>query len=379
MCFTLKLRAWFVAIGLIISALRASANGDGTNLWNVEFGYWYSDSSPAVAPDGTIYTGSFLGKFFAVNSNGVIQWTFRTQSDIKSSPAVAANGTIYFGSRDRKFYALTPDGKLKWSFATGAWVDSSPALANDGTTYFGSWDKKFYALSADGKKKWEFATGGPIDSSPALAADGTIYFGSHDKKFYALGADGKKKWEFATHGAIVSSPAINADGAIYFTSVDGNFYALNPDGSERWRLHTGGFTPSSPVIDSDGTIYIGVNNTCAAISPEGKLKWHYDMLGWPNTVVDATPAILEDGTIYCAARGGIFAAIQSDGKRKWDLWIGQPMCSSPAVTANGTILFCDNNTKLRAFSGSSILARSPWPMFRGNLRHTGAVELENVR
>src|SRR4051794_11028666 len=114
MSLTLKHRAWFVALGLVLSQHQSLANADGTNLWNMDFGFWYSESSPAVAPNGTIYVGSFVGKLFAANSNGVVQWTFRTQSDIKSSPAVASDGTIYFGSRDRKFYAVTPQGKLKW-------------------------------------------------------------------------------------------------------------------------------------------------------------------------------------------------------------------------------------------------------------------------
>src|SRR5476649_2859644 len=110
-----------------------------TNLWKLFLENAASGSSPALAPDGTIYQATFVGRLFAVTLQGEIKWTFKAGREIESSPAVANDGTIYFGSRDRKFYAVTPEGKLKWTFATGAWVDSSPAIAADGTVYFGSW------------------------------------------------------------------------------------------------------------------------------------------------------------------------------------------------------------------------------------------------
>ena len=169
-----------------------------TNLWMLPLANYDSDSSPALAPDGTIYQATFDGRLVAVSPQGEIKWIFKTPLEIESSPAVADDGTIYFGSRDRKFYAVSPDGKLKWTFATGAWIDSSPAIAADGTVYFGSWDGNFYALNPDGSLKWKFPAGGIVDSSPAIGADGTVYFGSHDGNFYALKADGKLRWKFPT-------------------------------------------------------------------------------------------------------------------------------------------------------------------------------------
>src|SRR5512146_1643907 len=54
--------------------------------WEVAVGH--SDSSPALGADGTIYFGTFVQKFFAVSTNGHVNWTFPTESEIKSSPAV---------------------------------------------------------------------------------------------------------------------------------------------------------------------------------------------------------------------------------------------------------------------------------------------------
>src|SRR6266478_2888464 len=74
-----------------------------TNEWAVRIGS-ASDSSPGVAPDGTIYFGTWAGKLWALNPNGSNKWTFTTHVEIRSSPAIGADGTIYFGCRDRKLY-----------------------------------------------------------------------------------------------------------------------------------------------------------------------------------------------------------------------------------------------------------------------------------
>ena len=122
-------------------------------LWKVTLRGQETYSSPAIAPDGTIYQGTFTGQLLAVTPAGQVKWIFQAGREILSSPAVADDGTIYFGARDRKLYAVAPDGKLKWTFPTGAWVDSSPAIATDGTVYFGSWDGKFYAVNGNGTPK----------------------------------------------------------------------------------------------------------------------------------------------------------------------------------------------------------------------------------
>src|SRR3989442_2280693 len=171
-------RLMLLILIVILCATGGAAMEYLTNEWSLITGA-PSETCPAIAPDGTIYFGTFTGRLWAVQPDGSRKWIFRAGLEIKSSPAVGGDGTIYFGSRDRKCYALRSDGKKKWEFPTGGWVDSSPALGDDGGIFFGSWDKTFYALGPDGTKRWQFLTGGPIVSSPAIGANGAIYFGSH--------------------------------------------------------------------------------------------------------------------------------------------------------------------------------------------------------
>jgi outer membrane protein assembly factor BamB len=345
-----------------------------TNLWTAVFpGYQNSCSStPAVAPDGTIYVGTYHGDFMAYTPEGMIKWSFKTGLEIKSSPAIADDGTVYFGSRDRKFYAFSPAGKLKWTFTTGAWVDSSPAIAAEGTVYFGGWDKCFYALNPDGSLKWKAAVGAIVDSSPAIATDGTVYFGAHDRKLYALRPDGSVRWTFLTGGAIVSSPAIGADGVVYFSSVDGNLYALNPDGSERWRSHTGSSTESSPILDANGEICIGEEVVTMVIAANGRERW-----GWGAAVPIDVSAAAVTGRIYSSVPWRTVVGVVQDDlpeeRRLWQADMEYNASTSLTVSEDGIVYVCAG-FQLYAFRPPGELlppAKSAWPMFRANPRHTG--------
>ncbi|HXI68942.1 MAG TPA: PQQ-binding-like beta-propeller repeat protein [Verrucomicrobiae bacterium] len=349
---------------------EAQTPPSATNLWTAVFpGYENTSSStPAVAPDGTIYLGTFHGIFLAYNPEGQLKWSFKAGWEIKSSPAIADDGTVYFGSRDRYCYALNPDGTLKWKFATGAWVDSSPAIAADGTIYFGGWDKFFYALNPDGSLKWKTDAGAIVDSSPAISPDGTVYFGSHDHNLYALHPDGTVRWKCATGGAIISSPAIGADGVIYFTSLDGNLYALNPDGTERWRYHSGGTTESSPVLDATGKIGLGINALFVAVSPAGKKLWH----AGSALPVDVSAVAVNGRFYFCQAWRTVRAMAADDGDF-WSAGLDSNASASPTLTPDGILYVCADFRLYALRPPGDLLppAPSPWPMFRANPRHTG--------
>ena len=345
-----------------------------TNEWSFPT-HSSSDSAPAIAPDGTIYFGTWAGQLWAVNPDGSRKWLFPARNEIKSAPAVGPDGTIYFGSRDRRFYAVQSNGRERWEFETGAWVDSSPALATNGTIYFGSWDRNFYALSPEGKKLWQFPTLGEIVSSPAIGADGTIYFGSHDRKFYALALDGRRKWEFATGGPIVSSPALNGDQCLYFTSVDGCLNALTLDGSLRWRLRTGGITESSPVIGLDGTICLGVQGRPWVITPDGKKKWGRD--SDEEYPMEASPVALADGSFLFVSRYGALCRASSPDWDQWLSYLHGYGYGSPAIGPTGAIYVPDGGIAFGGFTAvraGAALAHTPWPKFRANARNTGNLQ-----
>ena len=154
------------------------------------------------------------------------------------------------------------------------------------------------------------------------------------------------------------------------TSVNGTLWAVRPDGTKKWSVRTGGITPSSPVLGAEGNIYVGVNQQMCAFTSNGSKKWEFPTLD----MIDSAAAICADGTVLFTSRDHDLYAADSDGKRLWHVWLQGPVLSSPNVAADG-VVYVLSFYRLHALQGSARPAASPWPMFRGNPRHTGRVAL----
>src|SRR6266446_6545128 len=96
--------AFLFSLSILAAALRSAAVEYLTNEWAFDT-RTSSESCPAVAPDGTIYFGTFTGRLWAVGPDGSRKWIFRAGLEIRTAPALGSDGIIYFGSRDRKCYA----------------------------------------------------------------------------------------------------------------------------------------------------------------------------------------------------------------------------------------------------------------------------------
>ncbi len=307
----------------------------------------YVEGSPVIDRNGVIYIGS--NKFYAINPNGTIKWTYDT-GIIYSAPAIDENGIIYIGSiwaMPNYLYAFYPNGTVKWKYVTGDSVYSSPVLGNDGIIYFGqcSGDTGYIkALFPNGTLRWEYHTNDVVLSSPAIGSDGTVYCGSHDGGLYALDPDtGVAIWRFATGGWIRTAPCIADDGTIYCVSLDNYLYAVAPNGLMKWRTDVGAGT--SPTIGQDGTIYAGWNKLYAVNPIDGHINWVYDP-GSNRCIEGGTPAHSADGTIYCgviyrvggSSQAGEIIAINHDGTEKWRETISdERVQSAPAIIEDGTV------------------------------------------
>ncbi|MFH1770135.1 MAG: PQQ-binding-like beta-propeller repeat protein [archaeon] len=319
-----------------------------------------------------------LSKYSTDIENPSLKWKFDAGDGIESSVAIGNDGTIYFGTFSGKFYALNPDGSIKWTFTKkDEQYRSSPTISKDGTIYFLAISDlrpqysghlgfavdygvpKLYALNADdGILKWDFVLGGVMSGliyTPTIGEDGTIYAISGGARmpnatggnvFWAINPDGTEKWQFNTEEAMFSAAALADDGTIYFGCADGNFYALNPDGTEKWRFTTGedakqkdAIFDAVPSIGPDGTIYIGsYDKNLYALHPDGRVKWKFAR----DDVIEATASIASDGTIYTGTRSKstdkYLYALSPDGNVKWKFETGEGI-DTPVIDANGNLFF----------------------------------------
>ncbi len=222
-------------------------NPNGTLKWHFKVEGDMAGSI-AIGSNGTIYAltpeeddkEKADGYLKAFTPKGKEIWKYHIEFS-ESSPTVAPDGTIYIGAGhdNRGFIALNPNGKEKWFFKTPNDISLIPGLAKDGTIYVGEWDGMFYAFNPDGSIKWKVKTPKGVEaliSSPAIGAEGTIYFGAKDG-LHAYYPDGTEKWHYEEKiSGVVSSPAIGSDGTIYVGSWNGKLYA---------------FGGSPPVVDED--------------------------------------------------------------------------------------------------------------------------------
>lgn len=127
---------------------------------------------------------------------------------------------------------------------------------------------------------------------------------------------------------VESGVSIGSDNSIYFNYA-GWIYGLiaaNPDGSIKWNLEeviTNNMVDTTPLIAADGTIYFGGGsiNKLYAVNSDGTLKWEFTANGF---VYHVGINIGLDGTIYFVSgswqnEATTLYALNPDGSLKWSL------------------------------------------------------------
>ncbi|MCP4569949.1 MAG: PQQ-binding-like beta-propeller repeat protein [FCB group bacterium] len=309
-----------------------------------------------------------------------LDWTYLTGDFVVSSPTIGSDGTIYFGSgirrslwihgeTDSSLYALNPNGTLKWKYTTLGGLFSSPTIAEDGTIYIGSFDRSLYAIEDSvtyGRLKWKTDLGFHLLASPTIGSDGSIYMGSPDFNFYILDPDGTIRWNYSAGWCIISSPALINDNTVYIGSKDHNLYAFDVAAeTPLWASPTGTFydghlVDASPAVGPDGTIYVGTDQKGAAgtaaipvdsglwaMRPNGTVKWVFPT----GSGVESSAAIGSDGTIYFGSFDSCFYALADSGSypvMKWKFQTGGSIDCSPAIDGDGVIYFGSRDSVLYA-------------------------------
>lgn len=373
---------------------------DGTIKWTYETGAGI-ESSPTIAPDGTIYIGSHDNKLYAINPDGTLKWKFNAGEPvyvegwdvfkgIPSAPSIDKNGTIYFISPPIYLFAVNPDGTEKWRHPiyAAAHMAASPVIAPDGTIYVGSESyphnkelkqeigARVYALNPDGTEKWRYDTEGSCLANPlAVAPDGTIYASgsnyepetqSTGNALIAFNPDGSIKWKAKTD-RIEGPPSLAEDGTIYVGTKGGQLIAFNPDGSQRWAFQAGSGIAVMAAQDQNGRLYFGSwDGFFYALTPQGKELWRFDVkIGrdpqifkdYPyKETVTGSAVISADGTVYFGDIIDTFYALDLNGKEKWRYTNdkgGGGFGASAAIGSDGTVYIGSHDKKVYAFGESS--------------------------
>ena len=248
-----------IYVGSVDGILHA-VNSDGSRRWTYQAGSTPLGSTPALGADGTIYFRDD-DTLHAVTPSGARKWTRSIGSGTYSSPVVARDGTVYIGSAIGQFRAIDPaNGTPKWMFNANGDIFSSPAIANDGTILIATLNGWLYAIDpTTGSARWSLrlGTGESLSSSPVLGVDGTIYIASYDRRLYAVAGTGTVRWSYLMADEVrASSPAVDANGTVYIGNYDGDVYAVSSNGQLVATYPTARGIRSSMTL-ANGRLYFG--------------------------------------------------------------------------------------------------------------------------
>jgi outer membrane protein assembly factor BamB len=175
--------------------------------------------------------------------------------------------------------------------------------------------------------------------------------------------DGSQRFPFSTGGWVVSSPAVSADSSTIYVGVhvptsvgQGYVLAISRTGQLKWQSVTlPHVVDSSPAIGPDGTIYVGCMDgrlyafDDAPTASRKAPRWSYDT----GVFIYSSPAVAPDGTIYVGAGDSALHAVNPDGTAKWPKFsTGGWIFSSPAIGPDGTVYIGSGDKNLYAVNGA---------------------------
>lgn len=199
--------------------------------WRLRVGDGTSYGSPAVAPDGTVYTtvGRDLVAVRDRGSSGSVRWRFSARADVEVSPAVAPDGTVVLGTNDAFQYGVSPAGRERWRFRREIFTYSSPLATPDGRVRFGDHRGRLITLDArTGRVAQIIRARGQVWTRPAVDRAGNVFFGTHAGEVFGYDRTGRRIVRVRTGGSVESYPVVGADGTVYIGSEDGRLYAIGP-------------------------------------------------------------------------------------------------------------------------------------------------------
>lgn len=267
----------------------------GSKKWEYDTAGMFA--SPAIGVDGTIYLGNEDGEVHAIYPNGMRKWVAKLTDvpETITSPLLDEKGTIYIGMNSTLF-ALDADGVINWSFPTNSVITSTPVLSSDKTIYFTD-ITSLYAITSDGTEKWTYKT--YFSGTPIIGSSGTIFIMEVGyNKIYAFHPDGSVKWKYnriRNDAATVTSPAIGRDGTIFFGSAN-YLYAIGSD-------DTGEVDRVEFSVFDDYYMFVGesVDLTAIAHYSSGKTKDITNEVKWETDSEDVLE--VENGKLLAIAQG----------------------------------------------------------------------------
>ena len=351
--------------------------------WKVSIGS--IESSPAIAPDGSVFVGTINGYLHAFNPDGTRKTGWSAAFDTGtgqpvSTPVIVGespNYTIY-AAAGNKLFALSPDKiqKLNFPVTVSGTITGKPAVGSgsDKTIYLTTSDNfnkfgRVYAITPSGNLKPESEwpsnpillinpVSSPVITPPVISKNNSrLYFALRDSSgsLYSISTSTGTSQQLRSLGArIDKAVAVGTgevpEGIVYIATSDKHLHALYGDNILSAAKWTAPFLPdegfsTSPAVSPDGNfVYIGsFDDKLFAINAEtGNLIWDPPYLAAGN--VQSTPFVDSSNIVYFgsdirdpADKKNVYALYGVDGTEKWRFETAADVRGTPAVSPDGRV------------------------------------------
>jgi outer membrane protein assembly factor BamB len=234
----------------------------GKLLWRVTLSA--QPLSPLVMEDGSVVVGDMSGTVedLTLRSGGApaVKWKAELGGTSYSSPALGPEGTVYTATEEDLF--AIRDGKVAWKFPASSPSEVSPAVAPDGTVVFGTNDSE-YGISPGGVELWRHENGTRTYSSPIVTAGGLAYYGDNHGFVTVLdAASGELEARVGSEKppGVWTAAAVDSKHDVYFGTAAGDIEGIDAAGHQLFDLEVGAKVDSYPALAADGTLLIGSEN-----------------------------------------------------------------------------------------------------------------------
>ncbi len=225
----------------------------------------------------------------------------------------------------------------RWAQPTSVAPGGPPVVSGD--TVFVAVGARMYALDiASGTQKWRYPAADPLPANFRRGAvlTGTTLIGAADNKtIYAVNTEnGTLRWQYSAIDAITSE--IMTDGKVaVFQLGDNSFSAVDVEtGKQAWAspLVIADGVMGFPIVFRDKLIICTQAYHMLGIDLDSKrTSWN---TGFTELAPDVKPAIF--GDLLVVNSGDYIIAVNGNGGgARWQRNAGEPLSSSPAVSAEG--------------------------------------------
>jgi len=313
---------------------------------------------PVVGPDGTIYAVSNGGVLHAINpATGADLWTYDSghtdaAGDLSVSPLVLPDGAVLWPTSGRELLALSPAGRKLWSRQLSG-QPTSPASIDGRRIYVGDSAGDVTAIDIGPQdvpsQTWTVKVGA-VSYGSVVVGDGGRVYTTADGALIAIddtGSQGRVAWRVDPGDDISEvSAGLAADGTALLGTNGSQEWAYRRDGTPLWHSPRV-ITYSSPSVTDTGLAYVGDHSGTVHVFRVGdgsEAASYRRSAGqiWSSTVLD------DRYRLYFATQTGHVFGLDPAGATLFDLDVGAPVDSYPALTADGNLIIGARNGSLTA-------------------------------